>query len=188
MLVLGSRNLGPFGRLLLGSVSEGVIRSSRIPVLVARGVGQRWPPEQVVVWDGGSDGAKTARALASRLGDLFGTTSLVLPARPEPAVRSAAKTEVRGSPPTETRLVAGDPVEAILDAVRERERSLVIVGDPGPGTTRRARTGDVPISVLRAYGGPLLICPTRPGVEGEKGEVAPMIRRNERVPTNGTGR
>lgn len=46
LLVVGRRDRGPAGRLLLGSVSEHVIRSSTVPVLV---VGPRtqsqWPPE-----------------------------------------------------------------------------------------------------------------------------------------------
>jgi nucleotide-binding universal stress UspA family protein len=46
LLVVGRRDHGPAGRILLGSVSEHVIRSSTVPVLV---VGPRarseWPPE-----------------------------------------------------------------------------------------------------------------------------------------------
>ena len=34
LIVVGSRGLGAFGRMLLGSVSRGVLRESRRPVLV----------------------------------------------------------------------------------------------------------------------------------------------------------
>ena len=44
LIVLGSRGLGPVGRLVMGSVSEGVVHHARVPVLVMRGGVQAWPP------------------------------------------------------------------------------------------------------------------------------------------------
>ena len=38
LIVVGSRGLGAFGRMILGSVSRGVLRESRRPVLVVREV------------------------------------------------------------------------------------------------------------------------------------------------------
>jgi nucleotide-binding universal stress UspA family protein len=38
LIVIGSRGLGAFGRMILGSVSRGVLRESRRPVLVFREV------------------------------------------------------------------------------------------------------------------------------------------------------
>ena len=55
LVVLGSRGRGPVGRLLSGSVAEGVVHHARFPVLVARG--GAWPPERVVVGDDGSEDA-----------------------------------------------------------------------------------------------------------------------------------
>ncbi|HJQ30166.1 MAG TPA: universal stress protein, partial [Rubrobacter sp.] len=37
LVVMGSRGLGPVGRIIVGSVSEGVVHHARCPVLVARG-------------------------------------------------------------------------------------------------------------------------------------------------------
>lgn len=46
LIVLGSRGLGPVGRLAMGSVSEGVVHHARVPVLVMRGGVQAWPPSR----------------------------------------------------------------------------------------------------------------------------------------------
>ena len=43
LTVIGSRGLGAFGRMLLGSVSRGVLRESRRPVLVVREVEAAMP-------------------------------------------------------------------------------------------------------------------------------------------------
>ena len=43
LLIVGSRGLGGVGRILLGSVSEGIIHHARRPVLVVRGGQEAWP-------------------------------------------------------------------------------------------------------------------------------------------------
>jgi nucleotide-binding universal stress UspA family protein len=43
LLVVGSRGLGGVGRILLGSVSEGIVNHARRPVLVVPGVLPAWP-------------------------------------------------------------------------------------------------------------------------------------------------
>ncbi len=54
VVVVGSRGLGPVRRLVLGSVSEGIVRQAPCPVLVLRGGAGAWPPARVVVGDDGS--------------------------------------------------------------------------------------------------------------------------------------
>ena len=44
LIVMGSRELGPVGRLLLGSVCEGVVHHALDPVLVVRGAEGACPP------------------------------------------------------------------------------------------------------------------------------------------------
>ncbi len=82
LVVLGSRGRGPVGRLLLGSVAEGVVHHARFPVLVARG--GAWPPERVVVGDDGSEDAGRAAGLAQGIGDLYGAEGVLVRAYHNP--------------------------------------------------------------------------------------------------------
>jgi nucleotide-binding universal stress UspA family protein len=60
LIVMGSRGRGPVKRLVMGSVSEGVVHHARRPVLVLRGGSDAWPP-------GASSSVKTARKQPGRL-------------------------------------------------------------------------------------------------------------------------
>lgn len=82
LVVLGSRSLGPVRRLVMGSVSEGVLGLVRCPVLVARGGDRAWPPARVVVGDDGSGGARSAALLASGIGRAFGAEVTLLRTHP----------------------------------------------------------------------------------------------------------
>ena len=42
-MIVGSRGLGGMGRVLLGSVSEGIVHHARRPVLVVPGGQDAWP-------------------------------------------------------------------------------------------------------------------------------------------------
>jgi nucleotide-binding universal stress UspA family protein len=66
LLIVGSRGLGGVKRILMGSVSEGIVHHARRPVLVMRGRENAWPPARVVVADDSSEDAKKAGELAWR--------------------------------------------------------------------------------------------------------------------------
>ena len=83
LIVVGGRGHGTLGRLILGSVSEGVVHHATCPVLVLRGGESAWPPERVVIGDDGSEAAKRAGELASSIGALFGARGVLLRAYPE---------------------------------------------------------------------------------------------------------
>ena len=185
MIVMGSRGRGPVTRLLMGSVSEGVVHHARCPVLVLRGGDSAWPPTQIVVGDDGSEQARAAGELAAGIGGALGAKGLLMRCFPEPPeidpegrvsnpriVDDALRREERDlmnrageleeiwEERPRVRVAVGDPAALILEAVREREgASLAVVGSRGLGKMERMRLGSVSTKVLRAAEGPVLICP-----------------------------
>lgn len=186
LLVMGSRGLGPVRRILVGSVSEGVIHHSRWPVLVVRGGNGAWPPRRVVVGDDGSEFAEKTGELAASIGKLFGADGVLVRAyrdppepvggwsaedrrkldevlcRQEEALKERAKVleEVLGNHPG-IKVLEGDAAAAILDVAEagDERKTLVGVGSRGLGVTKRALLGSVSTKVLRAANGPVLVCP-----------------------------
>ena len=185
LIVVGSRGHGALGRLVLGSVSEGVVHHSTHPVLVLRGGEDAWPPERVVIGEDGSKAAKKAGDLAASIGALYRAKVILARAYPElpeadpvgraldpravdDALRRAerdlhARAEelggLAGSRPR-IEIAAGDPAVALLKEAREGDeiRTLIAVGSRGLGLARRLRLGSVSTKVLRAAGGPVLVC------------------------------
>lgn len=83
LVVIGARGQGALGRLLLGSVAEGIVYHARCPVLVVRGGDPAWPPARVVVGDDGSEDARAAARLAFGIGKLFEAGVLLVRAYPK---------------------------------------------------------------------------------------------------------
>jgi nucleotide-binding universal stress UspA family protein len=185
LIVLGSRGVGPVDRLVMGSVSEGVVHHARFPVLIMRGGDRAWPPERIVFADDGSEDARRAGDLAATIGRLFGARGILVRAypkspevdsgwrQPEPQVidealsheEQALEERARG-----LRRVLGDRLAVrtedghastailrILEEGAEEESTLVAVGSRGLGTVRRLMLGSVSTEVLRAARGPVLV-------------------------------
>jgi nucleotide-binding universal stress UspA family protein len=186
LLVMGSRGLGPIGRLVVGSVSEGVVHHARVPVLVVRGGDAAWPPGRVISGDDGSEGAGRAAEMAAGIARLYSAGDLLVRAHrnpPEPIGGWSAEDRLRldearagierslderadalgrteGRRP-ETRAMDGDATLALLVAAEEGDelRTLISVGSRGLGVIGRARLGSVSTNILRVAMGPVLICP-----------------------------
>ncbi|WP_166396116.1 universal stress protein [Rubrobacter marinus] len=207
-MVVGGRGHGAIGRILLGSVSEGVVHHSKFPVLVVRGGQDAWPPERVIVGDDGSGAAGGAAGLAASIGAVFGAGIVLVRAYrypPEPIggwspedrrrldeerareedalAKRARNLRQRPGNGLTTRLVEGDPAAAILRA-GEESRSLLAVGSRGLGVIGRARFGSVSSKVLRAATGPILVYPHVSGgsARANAGEASTAGRRT-RVPS-----
>jgi nucleotide-binding universal stress UspA family protein len=186
LLVLGSRGLGPVRRLVMGSVSEGVVHHSRCPVLVVRGGEEAWPPGSIVVGDDGSGPARRAGELAIVVAKVIGAEATLVRAYenpPEPVggrsaqdrreldeLLSAKRQEleeraeelatIAGSRP-ETRLIETEPTLAMLMVAEQvgEESTLIAVGSRGLGATKRTILGSVSTKVLRVARGSVLVCP-----------------------------
>jgi nucleotide-binding universal stress UspA family protein len=189
LILIGSRGLGSLGQLVLGSVSERIVHHATCPVLVVRGGEGAWPPRRVVIGDDGSEEARSAGELATRIGKLFEGRVILVRAGREPELppklpeyeqsmyerllvdysrREEAELEKRADEleslaelRPETRLVLEDAVAAIVDAAGGEPAPLVGVGSRGLGVVRRAMLGSVSTRVLRAVEGSVLIHPRR---------------------------
>jgi nucleotide-binding universal stress UspA family protein len=183
LAITGSRGLNAVKRLVVGSVSEGVVSLAPCPVLVVRGGESAWPPSRVVVGDDTSPEAKRAGEVAASIGGLFGVPVLLVGAYlPEGRYISSAVNrevtrdiarrveeflenqasqleDVSGVRPR-VRAVGGYPAAAIQEAAEESgEPTLAAVGRRGLGAVARFALGSVSSDVLRSVTGPVLIVP-----------------------------
>jgi nucleotide-binding universal stress UspA family protein len=176
LIVVGSRGLGAWKRLLLGSVSAEIVDHSACPVLVAR----RTTVGSAILGDDGSDGARAAARLLARCPWLAGERVTVVAVAEilnaaalgfSPAVSGAfvtgmvdwtAESEERlaevtrvtaqilenGGIQTETRVLSGDPAHELVTIARAEGADLVVVGTEGRGGLARAVLGSVARNVL----------------------------------------
>jgi nucleotide-binding universal stress UspA family protein len=190
LIVIGSRGLGPVGRIALGSVSEAVIHHSDWPVLVLRGGEVAWPPERVIFGDDGSEAARAAGDLGASLCGHHGAQALMLRAYPrlpeadaegrgfDPRIvddelrraenallERSRKIESRLGSRPKVRLVVGDAAASLLEAAEEDapERTLLAVGSRDLGVIGRMRLGSVSTKVVHAAKGPILVHPAPRG-------------------------
>ena len=174
LLVVGSRGLRGMRRILIGSHSEAIVHHAQRAVLVVRGGENAWPPARIVAGDDLSEDARNAAELAANLGKLFGARMLLLHADPKlsqasgEAVREAeVKLEDRAGELggileelPQTRVVAGDPAEVLVESAQEGEGpTLVAVGSRGLSAVQRVRLGSVSTKVIRAGLGVVLVYP-----------------------------
>ncbi len=185
LVVIGSRGLGPVKRLVMGSVSEGVVDLAPCPTLVVRGGEEVWPPSRLIVGDDGSEEARRAGELAAGIGRLFGARVLLVRVYPSVPVfkarrivhvrasrellkkgeesleRRAAELEsVLGTRP-DIRVASGDAAAVIQEmAESSGEPTLVAVGRRGLGSVRYSTLGGVSADVLRSVSVPVLIAPS----------------------------
>ena len=191
LVLVGSRGLGPVKRLVMGSVSEGVVELAPCPVLVVRGGEGAWPPKRLIVGDDGSVEAGRAGELAAGIGRLFGARLLLLRVYPSVPVfkarrivhvqasreilekgkralegRAAELESVLGARPG-VRVASGDAAAVIQEVAEEgAEPALVAVGRRDVGTVRHPALGGVSANVLRAAAGSVLVA-TSTGGEAE---------------------
>jgi nucleotide-binding universal stress UspA family protein len=122
LVVVGRRGLGGVKRLLMGSVSEGVVHHARCPVLVLRSEEGVWPPSHVIMADDSSEDAKKAAELAASIGGLFGASGSLIQVYP----RMLKLSEKNGSP--ESRMVEQALEQAEGDLLGRAEELEKLLG------------------------------------------------------------
>jgi nucleotide-binding universal stress UspA family protein len=189
LIVMGSRGLGPVGRLVMGSVSEGVLDLATCPVLVLRGGEGIWPPNRIVVGEDGSVGAREAARLGVSMGIALGVEVLLVRAHPVVLPMAEASSLSQSSAiciPQDVRthhevslmarayqlqdelgyrprlrVIEGEPTSVLLEVAEGHTgSSLISVGRRGLGLLDRLRLGSVSTKVLRTSTGPVLVCPS----------------------------
>jgi nucleotide-binding universal stress UspA family protein len=171
LLLVGSRGHRGLRRMLVGSHSEDIVHHAHRPVLVVRRGEDVWPPARIVVGDDFSEVARKAAELAANLGKLFGARMLLLHAVPRLPKASSEPVEAKLGDRageledilqqrSQTRIVAGDSAEVLIEAAQEGEEpTLVAVGSRGLGLVGRMRLGSVSTKVVRAGLGAVLVYP-----------------------------
>ncbi|MBI4392959.1 MAG: universal stress protein [Euryarchaeota archaeon] len=152
LVVVGSHGRGAVGRLLLGSVADGVKNHVRASVLIAKGYP---PPERILVATDGSRASKRAAALGMRLRRAFDASMTVLHVAdmllygPPETGRKAFEAAFEGLDPVwnERKMTfdieSGHAAERIIERARLEESDLVILGSRGLSPLKTLVAGSV---------------------------------------------
>jgi nucleotide-binding universal stress UspA family protein len=193
MIVVGSRGLGGFASLVLGSVSRQLLEHASTPVVVVPSDSQVAPMRisRIVVGLDGSEQAAHALRWAVGLADSFDAEVLAVHAleakeapRP-PGVEPLPDRERRAEMLDEwceparaagvtvaTEVVAGDPRDVLVDLADERGADLLVVGSHGQGPVARLLIGSTAAGVAQRAELPVAVVPPNRWAELEAAEAA----------------
>src|SRR5579862_1624426 len=182
MVAVATHGASGISRLLLGSVAEGILRRSPVPVLVVRPFwsyelwgstgGERLPLRNLLVPVEGTDISTVSLPGAIELAKLFGMSILllrVLEADKRPSVtaeehaeavkqlKALARTVEKAGVEALTLVDVGDPARQILDSIRTRGIDLIAMTTRGREGLSRLVVGSVTERVLRSASVPLLV-------------------------------
>jgi nucleotide-binding universal stress UspA family protein len=164
VLVLGSRGLGGFAGLLLGSVSQECVEYASCPVVVVRTDRLLGDGDVVLVGKDGSEGAQRALAWAHALASATGAglravhawraTVSERPPRVGERLRSQAADAVQGwteqvGDDIESEEIEGDPRDVLVRAAERFNPALTVVGRRGAGGLRSVRLGSTANHLVR---------------------------------------
>jgi nucleotide-binding universal stress UspA family protein len=192
MIVVGSRGLGGFASLVLGSVSRQLLEHASTPVVVVPTDSQVAPMRisRIVVGLDGSEQAAHALRWAVGLADSFDAEVLAVHAleakeapRP-PGVEPLPDRERRAEMLDEwceparaagvtvaTEVVAGDPRDVLVDLADERGADLLVVGSHGQGPVARLLIGSTAAGVAQRAELPVAVVPPNRWAELEAAEA-----------------
>ncbi len=180
-IVVGSRGLSAIQRLLLGSTAENVVRHAPCAVLVVRDGPLRRIRKVLlpVDWDEGSKAAvRYAIERAGKDVKIQALHAIAFPRMIEPEFADALSEDAHssrklrkfldrlGAKDVPSKVVLGEPAEAILDAAEDFD--LVLIATRGRKGAARALLGSVAEKVVRRAEVPVLVVPpTRPRKDGK---------------------
>ena len=178
LVVMGTRGQRTVERIILGSVTERVLRVSAVPVLVVPpGSDREYPPERVLVGTDGSDGSAAAVTesleICAATESALHALSVVEPTLLGIDVRSSTLAEERErrdegllsgvrdqaaerGVDVETAIEEGDVVETLNDYVAEHGIDLAVVGTHGRTGIDRRLLGSVTENLMRSASVPVL--------------------------------
>lgn len=182
MVVVGSRGRGAFGRLLLGSVSSGVLHHAHCPVAVIHGDegSARAPDDPVLLGIDGSPASEAATAFAFEEASLRGVSLVTLHAWSDVAVfpilgmdwrtyqdqgeevlgeRLAGWQERYPDVRVERRLVCDTPARWLLE--ESQHAQLVVLGSHGRGGFGGMLLGSVSSKVAQSAMVPVIVVRTQ---------------------------
>jgi nucleotide-binding universal stress UspA family protein len=175
MLVVGSRGLGGFGGLRLGSVSRQLCEHAPRPVTVVRRAVEAAPElRTILVGADGSDDAARAMTFAGQLATDVGAELLVVNAtgsrdaqRERPVELDTRREWVeewcaplrQADVRYRIEVVRGDPRSAVLEAARDAPADLVVVGSRGRGVMTKMVLGSVAASLVERSEVPVTVVP-----------------------------
>ena len=169
LIALGSRGLGGVRRVLMGDISDSVVRHAHCPVMVVRGEPVVFPTKILVA----TDSSREAELAASTAADLANGTDSELHVihvgeeRPaylaqteeEPSDlrrearrrldEEARRVEEEGGTVEEAHLRQGRADEEIVELAESLGIGMIVMGSRGHGRIRRALMGSVSDSVVR---------------------------------------
>jgi nucleotide-binding universal stress UspA family protein len=192
LIIAGSRGKGRIKRLVMGGVSDSVVRHAHCPVLVVRGKAAVFPAKILLATDGSED-AELAASTAAELAGVTGselhavTVAVEYPyvyayydlrhkveverfrqqAR-EVLDRQADPIRKAGGTLANKHLRVGVPDEEIVLLAEELGTSLIVLGSRGLGSLRRALVGSVSDSVVRHAHCPVLVTRRKDETAGKR--------------------
>lgn len=192
MIALATHGASGVQRFLFGSVAEGIVRKSPVPVLLLRpfwsydlvppGGADHRPIRNLLLPVDGSDRSLEAIPPVVEFADLFETRVVLLrvletkkgkpataseKAEAEKQLKALAKGIEKKGVETLSLVESGEPVDQILKAVRFHEIDLIAMTTHGRTGLSRLITGSVTEKVLRQATVPLLVI-RNPGKMPEK--------------------
>lgn len=174
-IALGARGRSIFKEILLGSVSEGVVRRSKVPVYVfkskieeSEGGVKCYKPcerlfERILVAYDFSDQSKQCLDYAKAVAERAGSEIVVLHADEDDSCKiddlQSVEKELRDSNlKFRTLKICGAPARMILQKQKELNASTIFIGSRGLGLGKALILGSVSDPVIRMSEVPVFVC------------------------------